>query len=186
LQKHFVTEGSTTMMIRFFRSDAGRSGEWSDQPNGQRRQHAFGHALTGIALGLISLCAQGATDPSIVPARLSLSPAPLSVSPARIDLSDKTPRVTVTVHNDDNRMAMFVVMQPMVWTKDGIAPHYELTPDVIAKPATLLVAPGATQTVGVELRSPTGTLRGRDFQLFWQGQAELPNETYKSNDRAAP
>jgi hypothetical protein len=161
------------MTIKSFRSDA------------RRHRLAVGQALTGLALAAIAFCAQGATDSSIEPARASLPPAPLSMSPALIELSASTPRVVVSVHNDDIHRAMFVRMQPLMWTQDGTAPHYELTPDVIARPAAFVVAPGATQVLEVELRSSIDNLLGQDFKLFWQAQAEQP-VWQKSEQRAAP
>lgn len=107
------------------------------------------------------------------------------MSPARIDLSDSAPRVLVTVHNDDVRSAMVVNMQPMVWTRTGVASHYELTSDVVARPATIVVAPGATRTVEVDLLSAAGTLHGECFRLFWQAQSE-PYAGPAHDDRAAP
>jgi len=151
----------------------------------RRHRLAVRQALTGIALAVTSFCAQGATDSSIQPARASLPPAPLSMSPARIELSASTRRVVVSVHNDDIRRAMFVRMQPMMWTQDSTAPHYELTRDVVAQPAEFVVAPGATQDLEVELRSSTDSLRGQDFKLFWQAQAEQPG-WQKSEELAAP
>lgn len=169
-----------------FRGNAGRSGESNGRPHKARCLPALGQRLAGIALCLVSLCAQGATDSSNIPAQVLVPPAPVSVYPARIELNARTPTVAVTVHNDNSRRAMVVVLQPMVWTEDGIAPHYALTSEVIAKPATFTVAPGTTQAVQVELQSTTVDLSGRDFELFWQARAEPLESTYKSDDRAAP
>ena len=168
------------------RGDAVPSCGSSNQPKQLRCLPTFGQSLAGVALCLISLCAQGATDSSDTSTQASLPPAPLSIAPARIELSARTPTVVVTVHNDDTRRAMVVFLQPMIWTEDGIAPHYALTSDVIAKPATLTVAPGTTQAVQVELQSTAVNLSGQDFQLFWQARAEPWGSTYKSDERAAP
>lgn len=167
------------------RGDAARSRESSRQPSAPRQRSAFGQALAGIALCLLSLCAQGATDAAAAPTQAPLRRAPVSVSPGRIELSASAPTVMVTVHNDNPRMAMVVVLQPMIWTEDGIAAHYALTSDVIAAPATLTVAPGTTQAVQVELQSTAANLSGQDLQLFWQARAE-PWATYNSDERAAP
>jgi hypothetical protein len=183
---HFVAEERDTMTNESFRGDAVRSGESSSQPNHLRRLPAFGRSLAGIALCLISLWAQGATDFPDAPAQAPLPRAPVSVSPAQIELSARTPTIVVTVHNDNPLMAMVVLLQPMIWTEDGIAPHYASTADVIVTPATLTVAPGTTQAVQVELQSTAASLSGRDFQLFWQARAEPWSSNYKSDDRAAP
>lgn len=169
-----------------FRGDAVRSCGSSSQPKQLRCLPTFGQSLAGIALCLISLCAQGATDPSAASTQALLPPAPVSFSPARIELSARNPTVVVTVRNDDTRLAMVVLLQPSIWTDDGIAPHYALTSDVIAKPATITVAPGTTQAVRVELQSTTVSLSRQDFQLFWQARGEPWGSTYKSEDRAAP
>lgn len=168
------------------RGETVRSCGSSSQPTQLRSLPAFGRSLAAVALCLVSLCAQGATDRSDVSKQAPLPPAPVSVSPGQIELSARTPTVVVTVRNDDNRMAMVVFLQPMVWTQEGIAPHFALTSDVIAKPATITVAPGTTQAIRVELESTAVNLSGRDFQLFWQAQAEPWGSTYKSEERAAP
>lgn len=171
------------MEIEFLRNDANRNKERS-AGRARRRGCLLGRAAAGLALAVVSLCAQGETQ-TILQGQASLRPAPLSMSPARIELSGNAPTVMVTVHNDDTRSAMFVRMQPMMWTRDGIAPHYELTPDVVAQPATFVVAAGATQTVEVNLLSSANLLSGSDFKLFWQAQAE-PAGWQIRDERAAP
>ena len=168
------------------RSDAGGLRTRTEQRHPHWRVPARVHALAGVVFAVMSIGAQGATGSSGAAAPVALPPAPLPLSPARIELSDRTPRVVVAVRNDDNQTARFVHMQPMIWSQDGIAPHYELTPDVVAQPASLVVAPGATRTVVVELRSSTRGLLGADFQLFWQAHAQPPSPASRSNERPAP
>lgn len=172
------------MTMSTFPGDVRRNGERVGR--GTQRLPSLLRALTGITLGVMAFCAQGATDSSITAGPGALAQAPLWMSPARVELSDNSPRVLVNVHNADHLRAMVVHMQPMIRTQDGIAPHYELTLDVTAHPATFVVAPGASQTVQVALLSPMDSLRGRDFQLIWEAQAEPPGEAYESDARAAP
>jgi hypothetical protein len=171
------------MTNRSFRSDAGPEAERRGLRSRESHLRAFGQALTGIALGFMSVCALAATDLPTVPTRLTAAPPPLSISPARIKLSGRTPTVVVTVHNENQSMAMVVQLQPMIWTEGGIAPHYELTSDVIATPATITVAPGATKAVQVALQSAATVPHGQDFQLFWQARAQRQAATYDSDDQ---
>jgi len=173
------------MAIGFFCSEAGPIGNQDAGRDARRRGTVVVHVVAGMALAVASLCAHAETETIVQQGRASMRPTPLSMSPARIDLSEKTPTVMVTVHNDDLRSAMLVRMQPMMWTQDGIAPHYELTPDVVAVPATFVVPAGATQTVEVDLLSAANLASGRNFQLFWQAQAE-PAGSKMHDERAAP
>jgi hypothetical protein len=173
------------MTTEYSHGDAGRIDGPRSRRNDQRRVPALARALAGIAVGLLALGAQAATDSSDAKEHAYVPPSPVSVLPAHIELSAKAPTVVVTVHNDHQRTAMVVLLQPMIWTQDGIAPHYALTSDVVAVPATFTVPPGTTQAVEVELQATTQDLSGQDFQLFWQARAE-PVSTYTSDERAAP
>ena len=124
----------------------------------RRLQPALRHGVAALALWLVSTAMSCA------------APLSLSALPSRIELSDRTPSVDVTMHNDGNAV-IIVRLQPMVWVSDPVIDHYAPTADVQTTPPVFALQPGATQQVHVDLLRPAGAGRGATYQLSWQAAA---------------
>lgn len=123
-----------------------------------RRQPALRRGVAAVALWLVTT------------AGLSAAPLTLTALPSRLELSDATPSVAMTVHND-SKAAVIVRLQPMVWVSDPVIDHFEPTADVKSTPRVFALEPGATQQVRVDLIRSAGVESASKYQLSWQAVA---------------
>lgn len=98
-------------------------------------------------------------------APISVEAGSLSVSPIRIDLSSAQRSVALTVRNDGDQ-ATVVQAQLVAWSQADNEDRLEPTTDLLATPPIFTVAPGASQTLRIALRSPPDPARERSYRIL--------------------
>lgn len=89
----------------------------------------------------------------------------LSVSPIRIDLSSAQRSVALTVRNDGDQSTV-VQAQLVAWSQADNEDRLEPTTDILASPPIFTVAPGASQTLRIALRSQPDPARERSYRIL--------------------
>lgn len=87
------------------------------------------------------------------------------VNPVRVSLAASQRVIALTVRNNGSAPVR-VQAQPMRWSAQGEADHYETTDQLLVSPPLFALEPGATQIVRVGLRNPrTGPLE-QTYRLY--------------------
>jgi fimbrial chaperone protein len=89
----------------------------------------------------------------------------LRVGPTRIDLSPRHPVAVLEVQNTGDT-ATLAQVDTLVWTQDTGEESLEPTPELIATPLIMTLAPGETQKVRVGLREPNGVSAEQSYRLI--------------------
>ena len=133
-----------------------------DGGNAQRGAALRSAAVRGLAALALLLLAGSA-----------VAATSLSIVPDRIELSAANPSTVLTLHND-GADTLVVNLQAQALTPDAIIDHFAATGDIDTTPSLIALAPGATQTVTVELRAGAAASEEVTYRLAWTGFVARP------------
>jgi fimbrial chaperone protein len=89
----------------------------------------------------------------------------LRVGPTRVDLSPRHPVAVLEVQNTGDTETLAQV-DTLIWTQDAGDESLEPTPELIATPLIMTLAPGETQKVRVGLREPIGVSAEQSYRVI--------------------
>ena len=96
---------------------------------------------------------------------LAATAGSLRVGPTRVDLSPLHPVAVLEVENTGDS-ATLAQVDALAWTQNGAEESLEPTPELLATPLVMNLAPGETQKVRVGLREVAGAGNERSYRLI--------------------
>lgn len=96
---------------------------------------------------------------------LAATAGSLRVGPTRVDLSPRHPVAVLEVENTGDS-ATLAQVDALAWTQNGGEESLEPTPELLATPLVMNLAPGETQKVRVGLRELAGAGNERSYRVI--------------------